>query len=391
MSLTTRPRPRVAIVGAGPGGLVCARVLQRHGVPVTVFERDGGPDSRAQGGTLDIHEETGQAALRAAGLLDGFLALARPEGQEWRLYDRHATLVRHDRAPEGDLSRPEIDRGRLRALLLDSLAPGTVRWGRAARSVTPLPDGTARLHHEDGTAEEFDLVVGADGAWSRVRPALSGARPAYSGVTMVEVRFEDVDRRHPGIARLVGDGTMSAKAGRDSLVLQRNSDGHVRGYVVFRGPEDWHAGLDLADTGSVRTRLLARYEGWDESLLALLRDNDGDFVNRPVHVLPLPHTWPRVPGVTLLGDAAHVMPPVGTGANLALLDGADLARAVLDHPTVEAALDAYENVMLPRAHTHAQTAAHMLADLIPDPDTDAPLFPDAVWPTDAARPESARR
>ncbi|WP_338933233.1 NAD(P)/FAD-dependent oxidoreductase [Streptomyces netropsis] len=375
--------PRIAIVGAGPGGLVCARVLQQHGVPVTVFEHESDPHSRSQGGTLDIHEETGQAALRAAGLFDRFLALSRPESQEWRLYDRHATLIRHDRADEGDLGRPEIDRGRLRTLLLDSLAPGTVRWSHSVRAVTPLPHGTVRLHHHDRTAEDFDLVIGADGAWSRVRPALSGAQPSYTGVTMVEARFDDVDHRHPGIARLVGDGTMSAKAGHRSLVLQRNSNGHVRAYITFRGPQDWHAGLDLADTDAVRARLLAQYRGWDESLLDILRDNEGGFINRPLFVLPVPHTWQRVPGITLLGDAAHLMPPVGVGANLALLDGAELAQAVIGHPTLDEALGAYESVMLPRAAGNAKAARQMLATLLPDTDSDDAAFPDAIWPAGA--------
>ncbi|WP_262704558.1 MULTISPECIES: FAD-dependent oxidoreductase [Streptomyces] len=219
--------PRIAISGAGLGGLVCARVLQRHGVPVTVFERESGSYSRSQGGTLDIHEDTGQAALCAAGLFDRFLALFRPESQEWRLYDRHASLIRHDQAGEGDPTRPEIDRGQLRTLLLDSLAPGTVHWSHSVTAVTPLPHGTARLHHHNRTVEDFDPVIGADGAWSRVRPALSDAQPSYAGVTMVEAHFDGVDQRHPGIARLVGRGTMSAKAGRLSLVMQRDSDGQL--------------------------------------------------------------------------------------------------------------------------------------------------------------------
>ncbi|MFF5809686.1 FAD-dependent oxidoreductase [Streptomyces sp. NPDC012746] len=372
--------PRIAIVGAGLGGLVCARVLQQHGVPVTVFEREADPHSRSQGGTLDIDEDTGQAALRAAGLFDQFLALSRPEGQEWRLYDRHATLIRHDQAGEDDLSRPEIDRGQLRALLLDSLAPGTVRWGHSVRAVTPLPHGIARLHHHDRTGEDFDLVVGADGAWSRIRPALCDTQPSYAGVTMVEAHFDDVDHRHPGIAHLVGRGTMSAKAGRRSLVLQRNSNGHVRAYITFRGSQDWHAGLDLADTESVRARLLAQYQGWHERLLDILRDNEGGFVNRPVFVLPVPHSWQRVPGITLLGDAAHLMPPVGVGANLALLDGAELAQAVIGHSTIDEALDAYESVMFPRATDNAKTAQQMLTTLMPDTDSDAAAFPDTLWP-----------
>ncbi|MER7467522.1 NAD(P)/FAD-dependent oxidoreductase [Streptomyces sp. NPDC097981] len=381
--------PRIAIAGAGLGGLVCARILQQHDVPVTVFERESDPRSRSQGGTLDIEEDTGQAALRAAGLFDQFLALSRPEGQEWRMYDRHATLLRHDRAGEGDLSRPEIDRGRLRTLLLESLAPGTVRWGHSVTAVTPLPHGPRlrlRLRHHDGTGEgfdDFDLVIGADGAWSRVRPALSDAQPSYAGVTMLEARFDDIDRRHPGLTRLLGRGTMSAKAGRRSLILQRNGNGHARAYITFRGPQDWHSGLDLADTEAVRAHLLAQYRGWHESLLDILRDNDGGFVNRPVYVLPVPHAWRRVPGITLVGDAAHLMPPAGVGANLALLDGAELAQAVIRHPTIDAALDAYESAMLPRAADNARTAQQMLTTLMPDTDSEDALFPDSLWPTSA--------
>ncbi|KUN00198.1 FAD-dependent oxidoreductase [Streptomyces yokosukanensis] len=368
--------PRIAIVGSGPGGLVCARVLQRHGIPVTVLEREATPDSRSQGGTLDIREDTGQVGLRAAGLLDEFLALSRPEGQEMRLIDRSAALVRHHQPEPGDTGAPEIDRGQLRTLLLDSLTPGTVRWDHSVEKTVPLPDGTVRLEFTRGTAEEFDLVVGADGAWSRVRPALSDAQPAYSGVTFVEVHFDDVDRRFPAIAERVGQGTMWAKAGRLSLIAQRNAGSHIRAYIAFRGPLDWHSGIDPADTEAVRACLLGMYEGFDESLLDLMRQNDGAFVNHPVFVLPVPHTWQRVPGVTLLGDAAHLMPPVGVGANLAMLDGAELAQAVIDRPGVDDAVAAYEDVMLARSAEQAGTAAAILSALMPDTDSTEPAFPD---------------
>ncbi|MGW2185706.1 FAD-dependent oxidoreductase [Streptomyces sp. NPDC001719] len=368
--------PRIAVVGGGPGGLVCARVLQRHGVPVTVFEREVTPDSRSQGGTLDIRDDTGQVGLRAAGLLDQFLALSRPEGQELRLMDRSATLLRHRRPEPGDTGAPEIDRGQLRTLLLDSLTPGTVRWDHAVEKVVPLPDGTVRLEFTSGAAEEFDLVVGADGAWSRVRRALSDAQPAYSGVMFVEAHFDDVDRRFPAIAERVGQGMMWAKAGGLSLVAQRNADSHIRVYIAFRGPLDWHEGIDLADTEAVRAHLLGMYEGFDESLLDLMRDNDGAFTDWPVFALPVPHTWNRVPGLTLLGDAAHLMPPAGIGANLAMLDGAELAQAIVDQPGIDDAVAAYEKVMLPRAVDQAAESAAILAALIPDTRSTEPGFPD---------------
>ncbi|MGW1176299.1 FAD-dependent oxidoreductase [Kitasatospora sp. NPDC002543] len=359
--------PRIAIVGAGLGGLTCARVLRQHGRAVTVFEREAGADARPQGGSLDLHADTGQAALRSAGLLDRFHALARPEGDEWRVLDHATGALLTRRGPTAGGGRPEIDRGQLRGLLLESLAPGTVRWGRAVTGVTPLADGTCRLLLGDGTAEEFDLVVGADGAWSRVRPALSPAVPRYTGVTFVETGFDRCDTRHPELARLVGDGSLLAKGVGRTLVAQRNSNGHIRGYLALREPQDWHraAGLDLGDRWAVREHVLKMFDGWDENLLRILCDSDHGFVNRPLHVLPAPHTWAHVPGVTLLGDAAHLMPPVGLGANLAMLDGADLAHALVAESGVGDAVRAYERVMLPRSIEAATGSAQGLDHLVP--------------------------
>ncbi|MEV5508000.1 FAD-dependent oxidoreductase [Streptomyces orinoci] len=360
--------PRIAIVGAGLGGLACARVLQLHGRPVTVFEREASTGARPQGGSLDIHAGTGQLALRAAGLLDRFRALARPESQEWRLLDPATAAVLPVAGPPAhDDDSPEIDRGQLRGLLLESLAEGTVRWDRAVAGVTPLENGTWRLLFDDGSTEEADLVIGADGAWSRIRPAVSDATPGYSGVTFIETGLDDCDTRHPALARLVGNGTMLASAGSKALLAQRNSEGRIRVYIAFRAPQNWHlaARVPLDDTAAVRAHLLSMFEGWDESLLDLIRHNDGGFIDRRVFVLPAPHTWEHVPGITLLGDAAHLMPPVGLGANLAMLDGADLAQALLNESTVDDAIRAYESLMLPRSARAAQDCAKLLDELVP--------------------------
>ncbi|MFD7165236.1 hypothetical protein [Streptomyces violascens] len=101
---------------------------------------------------------------------------------------------------------------------------------------------------------------------------------------------------------------MWAKPGGLNLIAQRNGDARICVYIGFRGPLDWQAGIDVADTEAVRARLLGMYEGFDESLLDLMRLNDCEFSTCPVLVLPVPHTWKRVPGVTLFGDAAHLMP-----------------------------------------------------------------------------------
>ncbi|MER6398392.1 NAD(P)/FAD-dependent oxidoreductase [Kitasatospora sp. NPDC001603] len=359
--------PRIAIVGAGLGGLACARVLQQHGRSATVFEREASADARPQGGTLDLHADTGQTALRAAGLLDPFHALARPEGEEWRVLDfTDAALLAHQ-GPSAAGGRPEIDRGQLRELLLDSLTEGTVRWDRAVSTVTPLADGTCRLLFADGAAEDFDLVIGADGAWSRVRPALSHAAPRYTGVTFLETGFDHCDTRHPDLARLVGNGSMLAKGAGRSLVAQRNSNGHIRAYIALRTPQDWHtaAGIDLGDQRAVRAHLLRMFDDWDESLRYILRNSDSGFVNRPLFVLPAPHTWQHVAGVTLLGDAAHLMPPAGLGANLAMLDGSDLAHALVTEPSIDDAVRAYESIMLPRSIEAATSSAQGLDHLVP--------------------------
>ncbi|MFG1644598.1 FAD-dependent oxidoreductase [Amycolatopsis sp. NPDC049252] len=357
----------IAVVGAGLGGLACARVLQLHGLDVTVFEQEASADARPQGGTLDMHGDTGQVALRTAGLYETWRALARPEGQQMRAIDPFGADVVMDEIPaEDDEFKPEIDRGQLRGLLLDSLTPGTVRWGRATQDVTPLPDGTARLRFTDGATEDFGLVVGADGAWSRVRRALTGVRPEYSGVAFVEFGLDDADRRHPALAAFTGQGTMVAKTGGNAIFAQRNSNGHIRGYAVFHAPEDWHAGFAFADTAAVRATLLERYAGWHPELLGFLRDNDGEFTHRPLYVLPVPHAWTSAPGVTLLGDAAHLMPPLGVGANLAMLDGTELATALATSPSVAEAIRVYEARMLPRSIETAAACREGLVHLLSD-------------------------
>jgi len=359
--------PRIAIVGAGLGGLTCARVLQRHGRSVTVFEREASADARPQGGSLDLHADTGQAALRSAGLLDQFHALSRPEGDEWRVLDFATAAPLTQQGPAAAGGRPEIDRGHLRGLLLDSITEGTVRWDRAVSGVAPQADGTCRLLFGDGTAEDFDLVVGADGAWSRVRPALSHAVPRYTGVTFVETGFDHCDTRHRDLARLVGNGSMLVKGVGRTLVAQRNSNGHIRAYIALRAPQDWHltAGIDLGDQRAVRTHLLKVFDGWDESLRYILRNSDNGFINRSLFVLPASHTWEHLPGVTLLGDAAHLLPPVGLGANLAMLDGSDLAHALVSEPSVDDAVRAYESTMLPRSIEAATGSAQGLDHLVP--------------------------
>ncbi|MEU3839316.1 NAD(P)/FAD-dependent oxidoreductase [Streptomyces sp. NPDC028635] len=363
---------RIAVVGGGPAGLTFARVLHRHGHPVAVLERDPAPDARPPGGTLDLQEGMGQLALEKAGLLEEFRALSRPEGQALRILATDGTVLRDWRPGPDERANPEIDRGQLRDLLL---GPLDVEWGRAVTQVVPGTRDGVLVRFADGRQETFDLVVGADGAWSRTRPAVSPVTPHYTGVTAVETSLDDVDTRHPDLARLIGDGSLAVYGVNRALVAQRNSGGHVKVYAQFRAPLDWHTDLDLADAEAVRSSLLALFDGWAAPALDLIRRGTA-FVHRPLHVLPVSHTWPHVPGVTLLGDAAHLMPPLGAGANLAMLEGAELAESIAAGPEdLDEAVRAFEERMWARAGRWAKITTAGLERLVsPDPSEALALF-----------------
>ncbi|MFF7556264.1 FAD-dependent oxidoreductase [Streptomyces olivaceus] len=349
MNSPTPANARISIIGAGPGGLTCARVLRQHGIAATVYDREPDAASRDQGGSLDLHEEDGQLALREAGLLAEFYALARTESQEERRIDPAGRLLGHRLPDEGETARPEIDRGQLRDMLLRSLDEGAVRWGRALASVGGPAEGPRTLTFTDGSTVETDLVIGADGAFSRVRAAVSAAVPRYTGVGFLEAWFDDMEVAHPELSALVGKGSAHVSDGERGLFAQRSSGGHLRVYLMRRVPADWLAegGLRPDDTDRIRARLLGEYAGWAPELLRMITDNDGPYVDRPLFALPVPHTWPPAPGLTLLGDAAHLMPPLGAGVNLAMLDAAELALALAGSATVEDAVRGYE--VLPRS------------------------------------------
>lgn len=167
-------RPPIAILGAGPAGLILGRLLELAKIEYTIFEREATPLARGyQGGSLDIHVDDGQLALREAGLFDAFKEHAR-YGATNVIADKDGKVfAKHDEDVEAN-GRPEIDRKDLRQILLTSIPEVRVQWNRKVKQVVRSDDGSMEVHFEDGHTESgFRLVVGADGAWSKARSLVS--------------------------------------------------------------------------------------------------------------------------------------------------------------------------------------------------------------------------
>jgi 2-polyprenyl-6-methoxyphenol hydroxylase-like FAD-dependent oxidoreductase len=347
----------VTIIGAGLGGLTLARVLHVNGIPSTVYEAEPSPTARLQGGMLDIHDYNGQVAVEAANLMEPFRELILAGRQQLRILDRDGTVL-FDKADDGTGGRPEVQRGALRELLLDALPADTVHWGQKVTGTRTLADGRHEVTFADGNRIVTELLVGADGAWSRVRPLLTGTTPEYAGTAFVETYLFDADTRHPASAKAVGGGSLGVPAPRKGINAHRESGDTLHAYISLTRPLDWFADIDFTDPHAAAARIAREFDGWASELTALITDFDTPPVLRPHYTLPVGHTWARVPGVTLVGDAAHLAPPNGEGANLAMLDGAELGGAIAAHPgDLDTALTEYEQRMFPRSAAIAEETA----------------------------------
>lgn len=364
------PSTRIAIIGAGPGGLTLARLLQRNGMQCTVFELDKDRSVRDQGGIVDLHRETGQLALREAGLFDAFQKHSLPGAEAMKLLKSDGKVFwdennssNADIGNSGD--RPEIDRAKLRDILLDSIHPDSILWNKKLLHVEPTKtsDITYNLHFADGVESGFDLVVGADGAWSKVRPLLTDQLPFYSGITMIELRAMEVSAKKEWLAKFTGQGTCFMFDQGRALVCQRNGSDSIRVYAGVRQPETWvkDCGIDWEQRHQAQKIFTERYFGdcHDDLKRVIAVEASDGLIPKPLYMLPVGLKWSPRPGVTLLGDAAHLMTPFGgVGVNVALTDAFDLSRALLkrkdnfaaDLPgSLADALQEYEGSMFERA------------------------------------------
>ncbi|WP_454802014.1 FAD-dependent oxidoreductase [Mucilaginibacter phyllosphaerae] len=345
---------KIAIIGAGPGGLTLARLLQMRGINVKVYERDAHKDARPKGATLDLHDESGLAAIRAAGLWDAFMANYRPGADAMRLTDKHGQILLEDnQEKEGEHFRPEIDRGPLQSILLSSLKPGTVIWDRQFVALTPQGNGW-NIAFKNGRYAIADIVIAADGANSKIRPYLTDIKPFYSGVTAVEGAVYQSAETIPQMHKLLNGGKIFAFGDAKSLIVSAKGDGSLVFYPGFKKQEQWagESGIDFSDNAQVLAWFKQEYAGWDSLWHQLFEKASGGFIPRPQYCMPLDQTWPTQANLTMLGDAAHLMPPyAGEGVNMAMLDALELSRELLDakHLCTLSAIKTYEFNMRKRA------------------------------------------
>jgi 2-polyprenyl-6-methoxyphenol hydroxylase-like FAD-dependent oxidoreductase len=156
--------------------------------------------------------------------------------------------------------------------------------------------------------------------------------------------------------------------------------GSIRLYFALRTSEDpsRSQGDATVEVDVVRDQLRDTFSGWDPKLLALLDEVDGGFSYWPLYTMPVTQRWTAHHNLTLVGDAAHVMPPFsGQGVNMALLDAVELIDALFapEHRTIDDALTSYEQTMLERMRG-AIAEANADADRLIASTGPAPLFAD---------------
>jgi 2-polyprenyl-6-methoxyphenol hydroxylase-like FAD-dependent oxidoreductase len=350
---------QIAIIGGGPGGLTLARLLQLKGTNVKLYERDVNATARVQGSPLDMHEESGWAALQKANLIHEFKKNVHKGADKKIIINERAEIFfsDHETISDKDLNnepaRPEIDRGALRKIFLESLQPETVVWDSHFVSMEKQNEGWL-LHFKNGSSAYADLVIAADGANSKLRPYVTNIKAFYSGITMVEINIDDAAKATPHIDALLNGGKIMAFGNGKNILGGQKGNGGLGFYLSLHVDESWavNSGLDDADKIQLLAWFKEEYSGWSHIWYELFENAALPFIPRPIYCMPLDQTWEALPNLTLLGDAAHVMPPfAGEGANTSMFDALELSECLTadQYDTLHEAISAYEINMRKRA------------------------------------------
>ncbi|RZK57398.1 MAG: FAD-dependent monooxygenase, partial [Pedobacter sp.] len=341
-----------------------AKLLQLKGVDVKVYERDLNKDGRIQGSTLDLHAESGLAAIRKANLFNEFKTNFLPGADKMLIVDHKAEIhfSDHDTTLDEDFDneyyRPEIDRGALRKILLASLHPETVVWDSQFTSMEAQGGGWL-LHFKNKPSTYADIVVAADGANSKIRPYLTDIKPFYSGILMLEGNVKQAEKATPHINSLIDGGKIMAFGNEKNILLGQKGNGDLGFYASFRADENWANtnGLDYNNKAQMLEWFKSTYPEWSNIWHELFENATLPFIPRPIYCMPLDQTWQALPNLTMIGDAAHVMPPfAGEGANMAMLDALELSECLTspEHQTLQEAISFYEINMRKKAAQAAQ-------------------------------------
>jgi 2-polyprenyl-6-methoxyphenol hydroxylase-like FAD-dependent oxidoreductase len=355
---------QIAIIGGGPGGLTLTKLLQLKGVKVKVYERDLNKNARVQGSPLDLHDESGLTALRKAGLLDDFKNNFMVGADQSTITNHKAEIFFSDHGQKQDENfgnehfRPEIDRGVLRKILLESLDPETIIWDSHFLSMAKQDEGWL-LHFKNKESVYADIVIGADGANSKIRPFLTDIKAFYSGITMLEGNVYEAEKRVPNISKILRGGKIMAFGNEQDILMGQKANGEIGFYASFKADENWAvaSGLDFSDQSEVLKWFQKEYPDWSSVWYELFENTSTPFIPRPIYCMPLDQNWNTVKNLTIIGDAAHLMPPfAGEGVNMAMLDALELSEVLTSSQfnTIESAIAEYETNMFKRASKIAQ-------------------------------------
>lgn len=342
----------IAIVGAGPGGLMLGLLLQRQGFSFTIYERGYQNMHSDRGGSLDIHDDSGQLPLKEAGIFENFRKHARYEGEDTRIVNKDGEIL-YDEDAEGEGNRPEIDRGKLCDIIMEQIHPENIKYGFKFEKLIQRDNGEVELVFENGTTVMTDLVIGADGAFSQIRSHLTNAKPEYTGISMIEMNSDE--NEHPDLLKFNKNGKLIGLGGDQAILGQRNGDGRIMAYISFKTKYeklDEYRNLSL---DALKERLLAEYSDWDSELKNYIAYSYDDIKFRRIYKLPIGLTWATQPNITIIGDAAHLMSPfAGEGVNMALYDAYLLAESFKNFNNLTEVLKVYEQQMFEITKIHAK-------------------------------------